>query len=298
MRVGILGCGYVGTELGRQLLDDGHDVVGVVRSAESVDRISKVGLDAVQADLTDRESLSTIPDVDALVFAASAGRGSVETARKLYLGGLENIVDEFAGRASSPARLLFTSSTGVYGDHDGDWVDESTPVAPASPKAEVIADAESLVRAGPITGTVARFAGLYGPGRYRLDRYLSGPVTAGYRNSTHRNDAAGALAHFLTADVARGETVLVTDDRPVEKWAFAEWLAEECGVEPPQKQTLAERLEEASLSPEAERRLRSQKRCRNDRLHEFGYELRVPSVYEGYRPAIAAYLAGEDPDAR
>ena len=304
MRVAVLGCGYVGIELGRQLADVGHEVVGVVRSEASAERVADAGIRPVRADLTDPGSLSTVPTVDHLVFAASTGRGSVEAARALYLDGLRNAIAEFAGRESSPDRLLFTSSTGVYGDHGGDWVDESTPVSPASPKAELIAEAESLVldsavvRESSLEGTVVRFAGLYGPGRYRLDRYLSGPVTAGYRNSTHRDDAAGALAHLLEMDVARCETVLVVDDEPVEKWAFADWLAEECDVDPPAKQTIEERLAAGSLSEEAVRRLRSRKRCRNARLRELGYDLAYPTVYDGYRPAIEAFLRNEDPDAR
>lgn len=297
MRIAILGCGYVGTELGQQLSAAGHDVVGVVRSAESVERVESAGFDVVQADLTDSGSLSSIPDADALVFAASAGRAPVETARELYLDGLGDVIREFSDRSNTPERLLFTSTTGVYGDHGGDWVDESTPVSPASPKAEVIAEAEELVRSSPFDWTVTRFAGLYGPGRYRLERYLTGPVTSGFRNSTHRDDAAGALAYVLTEDVARDETVLVVDDEPIEKWAFADWLAEECDEGVPEKHTVEERLSESDLSADAARRLRSQKRCTNDRLHELGYDLRYPTVFEGYRAAIEAYRRGEDPDS-
>ncbi|QKY21594.1 NAD(P)H-binding protein [Halolamina sp. CBA1230] len=290
MRVLILGCGYVGRELGRQLLESGHDVIGVVRSASSVEAIEDDGIEAVQADLTDPDAVSTLPDADAAVFSASAGRGSVSDARSLYVDGLRAVVAAFEGRKSSPERLLLTSTTGVYGDHDGDWVDESTPVDPDRPKAAVIAEAEAIVHRSRIDGTVARFAGLYGPGRYRIDSYLDS-VTAGWRNSIHRDDAAGALAWFLTQDVAREETVLVSDGTPVDRWAFADWLAERCGAAEPEKLTVEERL--AGLSGSAALRVASDKRCRNDRLLELGYDLTYPSVYEGYEPAIEAYRRGE-----
>jgi nucleoside-diphosphate-sugar epimerase len=288
MRVAILGCGYVGRELGRQLRDAGHDVTGVVRSVESAADVEAAGITAVQADITNKSELEAVPDADTLVFAASAGRGSVEQARALYIDGLRNVLAAFRGRDDPPERLLFTSSTGVYGDHGGDWVDEETPVDPASPKARVIAEAESLVHESELAGTVARFAGLYGPGRYRIESYLDA-VTDGWRNSTHRDDAAGALAWFLTEDCARGETVLVTDGTPVRRWEFADWVAEQCDEPEPEKLTVAERVERDDLSPESRRRLPVEKRCRNDRLLETGYELRYESIYDGYEDAVAAY---------
>ncbi|GAB7013603.1 NAD(P)H-binding protein [Halolamina salina] len=292
MHVLVLGCGYVGRELGRQLLDAGHDVTGVVRSETSAEAVAADGIEPVRADLTDPGAVSTLPDADALVFAASAGRGSVAEARSLYVDGLRAIVSEFEGREFPPDRLLLTSTTGVYGDHSGDWVDESTPIDPERPKAAVIAEAEGIVHRSGIDGTVARFAGLYGPGRYRIDAYLDS-VTAGWRNSVHRDDAAGALAWFLTEDVAREETVLVNDGTPVDRWVFADWLADRCDAPEPEKLTVEERLE--GLSESASLRVASQKRCRNDRLLELGYELRYPSVYEGYEPAIDAYRRGEEP---
>ena len=292
MHVLILGCGYVGRELGRRLVDAGHEVTGVVRSESSAAAIEEDGIRPVRADLTDPDAAGSLPDADALVFAASAGRGSVEEARELYVDGLRAVVAEFEERDSPPERLLFTSTTGVYGDHGGDWVDESTSIDPERPKAEVIAAAEEIVRGSAFDATVARFAGLYGPGRYRIERYLDS-VTAGWRNSTHRDDAAGALAWFLTEDVAREEMVLVNDGSPVERWAFADWLAEQCGEPEPEKLTLEERL--AELPESATTRLASQKRCRNDRLLELGYEPEYASVYDGYEPAVDAYRRGESP---
>jgi nucleoside-diphosphate-sugar epimerase len=290
MRVTILGCGYVGRALGRQLLDAGHDVTGVVRSAESATEVAESGIDAVRADLTEPETLQAVPDTDALVFAASAGRASVEQARSLYLDGLRAVLAEFRSRECPPERILFTSSTGVYGDHSGDWVDENTPVDPVSPKSEIIAEAENLVHDSSLSGTVARFAGLYGPGRYRLRSYLDS-VTDGWRNSTHRDDAAGALAWFLTAGCARGETVLVTDGNPVRRWKFADWLAEQCGEPEPEKLTVEDQLAIGDLSQEAARRYATEKRCRNDRLLELKYEPRYDTIYEGYEQAVANYLA-------
>ncbi|SFS01934.1 Nucleoside-diphosphate-sugar epimerase [Halomicrobium zhouii] len=296
MRVAILGCGYVGLELCRQLADRGHDVVGVRRSATGVEAVEDAGGVGVQADVTEPDSLESVPDADALVFAASSGGRGAEAAREIYVEGLRTTIDHFGARDGAPDRLVYTSSTGVYGDHDGDWVDEETPLDPTTEKTRVLAEAERVAREGAaewgIDGTVARYAGLYGPDRYRLDRYLDGPVTEGYLNMVHRDDAAGAVRYLLTEDLARDDVVLVVDDEPVEKWAFADWLADECGVDRPPKRTKAARLADGDLSDAARRRIETSKRCSNERLRDLGYEYRFPTFREGYRAAIDAYVAG------
>jgi nucleoside-diphosphate-sugar epimerase len=297
-RVVIVGCGYVGLELGRQLRDAGHDVVGVRRSDAGLDAVAAAGVEPHRADATEPASLADLPDAEWVVFAASSGGRGADAAREVYVDGLRNVVEEYADRASPPDRLVYTSSTGVYGDHGGAFVDEATPIDPRTEKTRVLAAAERVAiddaaDAG-IDGTVARFAGLYGPDRYRLDRYLAGPVTEGYLNMVHRDDAAGSIAFLLGTGRARNGVVLVADDEPVDKWDFADWLAGECGVGEPPKRTTEERLSDSGLSDAARRRIETSKRCSNDRLRGFGYEFAYPTYREGYRPAIEAYLSGAD----
>ncbi len=292
-RVVILGCGYIGIELGRQLTDEGYDVVGVRRSESGCRAIEDAGFTAVQADLTDRQAVDDLPAADWLVFAASSGGRGADAAEKIYVDALSEVIESYGTRETVPDRLVYTSSTGVHGDHGGDWVDESTPLNPTTDKTRVLAEAERVAREESaeygIDGTVARFSGLYGPDRYRLERYLSGPVTAGYLNMVHQADAAGAVAFLLTHDCARDEAVLVTDDEPADKWDFADWLAEACGVPVPDKQTKQERLTDSGLSEAGRRRILTSKRCSNAYLRELGYELQYPTFREGYRAAVSAY---------
>ena len=293
-RIAILGCGYVGLSLGRQLVP-AHDVVGVRRSTEGCREIERAGFDAVQADVTDDEALERVPDADVLVFTASSGGRGAKAAREVYVDGLRTVIEHFGARPETPDRLVYTSSTGVYGDHDGAWVDETTAIEPTTDKTRVLAEAERLALAATeygVDGTVARFAGLYGPERYRLERYLDGPVTEGYLNMVHRADAAGAIRFLLDTDTARGETVLVVDDEPVAKWEFADWLAEECDVPRPEKRTKAERLAAGDLSAAARRRIETSKRCSNAKLRELGYDYSYPTYREGYRDAIETYRTG------
>jgi len=314
MRVVIVGCGYVGLELARQLAGRGHAVTGVRRSDVGLDAIESVGeaidgdgdtdgaaegeVDAVRADATDPATLDALPDADAVVFAASSGGRGAAAAREVYVDGLGNVIEAFGSRTAAPDRLVYTSSTGVYGDHDGAWVDEETPIEPTTEKTRVLAEAErTAVETAAefgIDGTVARFAGLYGPDRYRLRRYLDGPVTAGFLNMIHRDDAAGAVGHLLESDRARGEAVLVVDDEPVDKHAFADWLADACGVPRPEKRSKAERIAGGDLSAAAERRIRTSKRCSNDRLRGLGYEFAYPTFREGYKDAVRAFRAANE----
>ncbi|MDH5021675.1 SDR family oxidoreductase [Halobacterium rubrum] len=295
MDVAILGCGYVGLELARQLEAGGHDAVGVRRSEDGLTAVRETGAEAVQADVTDADSLAAVPDVDAVVFAASSGGRGAEAAREVYVDGLRTAVEHFGTRADTPDQFVYTSSTGVYGDHDGGWVEEATPLDPTTEKTEVLVDAERVaLDEAPVYGmdpTVVRFAGLYGPDRYRLLRYLEGPVTEGYLNMVHRDDAAGVVRFALAA--VDEDVLLAVDDEPVDKWTFADWLADEAGVDHPEKQTVEERIEAGDLSTPAERRLRTRKRCSNDRLRELGYEFAYPTFREGYRAAVETFERGE-----
>ncbi|USZ72851.1 SDR family oxidoreductase [Natronosalvus halobius] len=294
MRVAILGCGYVGLELGRQLEDRGHEAIGVRRSADGLAAIENAGFEAVQADVTDPSALEDLPDADAIVFAASSGGRGADAARKVYVEGLETAIRAFGERDRQPNCLVYTSSTGVHGDHGGNWVDEETPIEPTTEKTEVLAAAERIALERPpeygFEGTVARFAGLYGPDRYRLERYLEGPVTEGYLNMIHRDDAAGAIRYLLEHDLGRSDVVQIVDDEPASKWAFADWLTEQCGQEPPEKRTKAERLEAGDLTEAARRRILTSKRCSNAKLRELGYEFDYPTYRDGYESAIAAHL--------
>ncbi len=299
MKVVVVGCGYVGLELARQLGRRGHEVTGVRRSEAGLEAIDALGetvdgsVEAVRADATDAETLSVLPDADGVVFAASSGGRGADAAREVYVDGLRNVLSEYGNRTVSPDRLVYTSSTGVYGDHDGEWVDEETPIEPTTEKTRVLATAETVAveeaAERGIDGTVARFGGLYGPDRYRLARYVDGPVTAGYLNMVHRDDAAGSVRYLLETDCARGEPLIVVDDEPVDKHAFANWLADECGVDRPTKRSKAERIADGELSTAARRRIRTSKRCSNDRLRALGYEFSYPTFRDGYRDAIDAF---------
>lgn len=291
MRAVIIGCGYVGRVLGTLLRAGGHSVVGVARSADSHAAIARRGITPHAADITQPATVDALPDAEWVVVAVSSGGGDAAAARAVFETGLTTVIDSYAGRQMPPDRLVYTSSSSVYGDRDGAWVDETTAPAPQTEKTAVLARAEEVAidhsAAAGLDGSVCRFAGLYGPGRYRLGRYLDETVTGGYLNMVHRVDAAGAIAHLLQSDRGRGQVVNVVDDRPVDRHAFARTLAQLAGVTPPRRQPLRDRLADASLSAGARRRLAAQKRVSNGRLRSLGYRLRHPTFRSGYATPLA-----------
>ena len=290
----IIGCGYVGQVLGTLLRAGGHEVIGVARTASSLAAIARRGITPITGDITQRETIDALPDAEWVIVAVSSGGGDAAAARAVFETGLTTVIDSYAARSHPPARVVYTSSSSVYGDHDGAWVDETTACAPATEKAAVLARAEQIAidrsAAAGIDGTVCRFAGLYGPGRYRLGRYIRETVTAGYLNMVHRVDAAGAIAHLLQADRGRGQVINVVDDQPVDRHTFATTLARRVGATPPDPRPLADRLADASLSTARRRRLAAQKRVSNQRLRSLGYRFRYPTFRSGYATPIAQRL--------
>lgn len=246
----IVGCGFVGTALAVRLRKAGHDVAAVTRTGTDLD-----GIRDLRADVT-RPPLD-LPEADVCFYLVSASGRSAEAYRTAFVDGLDHVLQ------ATDAEVVYASSTGVYGDADGGWVDETTPVDPGTPRGEVLVEAEQLAQAAD--GVVVRFAGLYGPGRSFVDRYLDGAeVKAGHVNLIHRDDAASALDH--AAFSGEHGLYVAVDDEPVRKHELARWLAERSDRSPG-------RLVDEIRRPD--------KRCRNDRLRSEGWTPRYPTFREG-----------------
>lgn len=264
MRVLIAGCGYVGSALAAELVARGDEVHGLKRTAEGLPD----GVAPVVADVTHPATLGQVPaDVDAVVYAVSADRRDEAAYRAAYVDGLANVL-EASGRVE---RFVHVSSTAVYGQTDGSWVDEDSPTEPSAFSGRILLEGEELVRRAG--GTVLRLAGIYGPTRTRLvDRVRSGratcPPEVRYTNRIHRDDCAGALAHLLRLD-APAPVYNAADDDPAERCQVLTWLADQLGAPTPQR----------AAEPSARG---GNKRVSNRRLTASGYDLRYPSFRDGY----------------
>jgi nucleoside-diphosphate-sugar epimerase len=273
MRLLIAGCGYVGRALGIQLAQKGAEVWGIRRSP-GID--SEGGIRPITADLTDPATLRDLPvDLDAVVYAASAGGSTPEAYEAAYLRGLQNLLDAVAA-----SRLIFVSSTAVYGDRQGVWTNEESPTEPDHFSGRILLEAEKIALGGPVPAVVLRLGGIYGPGRERLIREVAEgratrPAEPLFTNRIHREDAAGAIAHLLALE--RPEPVyLGADSEPADLGAVYAWIAAQLGLpEPPTSSATGD----GRLS-------RGSKRCSNARLLASGYAFLYPTFREGYGELI------------
>ena len=279
-RVLIAGCGDVGTALGLALSERGHDVVGARRSAHRLPE----PLRPLSVDLTDVRAIDrTVPAVDVAVYAVAAGSRDEGAYRRAYVDGVAALLEALEARAEPPRRVFFVSSTSVYGERGGEWVDETTPPGPRGFAGESLVAGERRMLASPIPATVVRFAGIYGPGRgWMIERARAGASCAGdppkLTNRIHRDDCAGVLAHLVDRAGRCDDVYVGVDDAPVGECEVLEWLAARLGAPPPRRIRGGESAAQASG-----------KRCSNARLRASGYRFRYPTFREGY----AAVLAGE-----
>lgn len=198
-RILLAGCGDLGARVGRRLLAQGSDVWALRRRPPLDDDSGIVWL---QGDLTEAASLRSLPvGMTQMVYLPTPDRRDESAYRRIFVDGLRHVLKALDRRDLQ--RVLFVSSSAVYGEHHGDWVDESTPVHPAGFNGAVLLAAEQLLAAQPMTSIVLRLAGLYGPGRLQLlERLRDGrakvPRTSTHwANRIHTEDAAAAIVHLL-----------------------------------------------------------------------------------------------------
>lgn len=266
MQVLIAGCGDVGNVLAEGLLQNGHTVFGLKRNTSTLPDSVK----AISADLTDLTTLTGLPaNIDRLVFMPTPSERTPDAYKAIYLHGLANLKLALNNR---PGRSLIVSSTSVYGQSDGSWVDESSVCEPARFNGRVLLEMEAMAKASFGNTTIARLSGIYGPGREGLINLASSGQAVQsspplYSNRIHREDAAAALAHVLLMDTP-DDLYLVTDDQPVAKYEVIAWLAQQMGLAPPEKSKVAV--------------AGSGKRISNQRLSMSGLQLKYPHYQQGY----------------
>lgn len=275
----VAGCGYVGSVLARDLADDGREVWGLRRQADVVPE----GVRSLAGDVSRPSTLrGRIPEeLDLVVYAVSADERTEDAYRTAYVDGLRNLLELLEGAGRFPQRLLYVSSTAVYGDRGGARVDEETPVDPDGFRGRLLLEGEAL--AAKAEGTCLRLGGIYGPGRTSLIERVrrgearcppDGPI---YTNRIHRDDAAGMLRHLGGMEEPR-TVYLGVDDAPAPLCEVLRWIARRLDVPAP----------EAATPDRGGGRRRANKRCDSTRILDSGYRLRYPTYREGYGALIRA----------
>ena len=237
MKFAILGCGYVGAEFARQAKAAGHDVLGVVRSEASRDKLRGEGIAAEAFDLHAGDWALLPKQFDAVVYAASTGGGGPEAYALAYDVGVKRALAWARGVGAQA--FVFTSSTGVYRQDDGRIVDEESVVGGAPTADAILGGERAVMSSGFARARVLRFGGLYGPGRHHMvdqlrrgDHVIGGRVDH-YINYLHRDDAASSLLAAVIAGPAGSRVYNVGDGHPVTKEALARWIAERLGQSAP-----------------------------------------------------------------
>lgn len=273
----IAGCGDVGSRLGALLVARGETVYGLRRTAAQL----PAGVTAVRADLTDPSTLRDLPaGITRLVYLPTPGAREENVYRDVYLHGLHNLLGALRDRCSLQ-RVLFASSSAVYGEHGGDWVDEDTPSVPLAFNGAVLLEAERWLADQPENTVALRLSGLYGPGRTRLIELVASGVARtppGARQWTHRvhvEDAAAACAHVLDLPHPAG-CYIVSDDAPAGMDEVYAFLAQRLGVPLP------------PVGEAAQERAVGNKRLSNARLKGSGFVFRYPDFRAGYAELVLA----------
>ncbi len=276
-RVLIAGCGYVGTALGEVLARESHSVWGLRRRPASL----PPAIRPFEADLSLPVSLKELPAaLDFVFYLASPGGSDDALYRAVYVDGLRNLLEALDAGGQRTQRVFFASSTAVYAQRDGAWVEETSAAEPRHFSGRRLLEGEHLLHTGPAAATVVRFGGIYGPRRTRLiervriGRALYRPDPPQYANRIHRDDCVGALRHLMQLD-APERLYLGVDREPSNEATVLTWLAGALGAPPPRCDPAIE------VSP------RGNKRCRSDRLVASGYTFRYPTFREGYTAVLA-----------
>lgn len=272
-----IGHGYSAEALARRLLARGWTVIGTTRNPAKAARMAAAG-------------------VEPLVLPASLAPALARATHVLTSvapdGGGDPILRDHAGalRAARPAWVGYLSTTAVYGDHAGGWVDEDTPLTPATARGRARVEAEAGWAALGLPLHIFRLAGIYGPGRGPFEKVRDGTarriIKAGQVFSRiHVED----IAQVLEASIDRprpGAVYNVCDDDPAPPEDVIGHAAELLGLPLPP----AVPYDEAEMTPMARSFYAESKRVRNDRMKD---ELGVTPKYPTYREGLASLLALE-----
>jgi len=278
----IIGCGYIGRRVARAWITRGENIVALARSKERAQDLEGLGIKTVRGDLDETQSLHGLSLENALLyyFAPPPQKGTHDTRMAAFVSALKP--------DAKPARCVLISTTGVYGDHGGAWVDESAALKPATDRARRRLDAEHVLRAWGrehgVAVVVLRVAGIYGLDRLPAARIRSGiPIIheaeCPYTNRIHADD----LVDVCIAAAVRGkpdEVYNVSDGKPGTMTEYFNAVADALGM--PRPPTISLQAAKHQLSPGMLSYLAESRRLDNRKmLEELGVHLKYPNLEAG-----------------
>ena len=276
----VLGCGYVGERLASTALARGMRVTGTTRSPERAGTLGGAGIDAVVAASPLELPDELLADCDGILDSIP-----LHQSEKGLRAPQSDWLPALAPRMRHMRWAGYLSTTGVYGDAGGAWVDESSPCHPHSARGIGRLEAEAAWRDSGLPAEVFRIAGIYGPGRNLIGRLRQGGYRAAawqpphWSSRIHVDDIVAAL--LVAMGLPRpGRVVNLADDCPLPHADYVSELARMVGAPPPE--ILDAERAERELPPAALAFFRDNKRVCNRLLHrELLPSLRYPSFREG-----------------
>ncbi len=287
----IFGCGYLGSHVATLWRNAGHEVVIVTRRRERAEAFQKNGYTAIVADVTQKDTLVELPTAESVLFAVGFDRSAGGSIEAVYAGGVRNVLTALP---CDLGQFIYISTTGVYGNANGGWVDEDTPPDPQRDGGRASLAAEAVLAASPFAarGIILRLGGIYGPGRVPyLDKLRAGEaipaVSTGHLNLIHVEDAVAVVVAAAKKNAAaqlnrKRAVYCVSDGRPVVRGKYYREVARLVGALPPTFVT-------PDLNSPRAARAEADRRVKNTRmLTELGVQLAFPD----YRAGLAAILGG------
>lgn len=279
-RVLVVGCGDIGSRVAVLLQQQGCLVYGLRRNTA----LLPAGVLPVTADLSQAQCPAQWPQesIDYVLYIMAAQASNQAAYQQAYVQGQRHVYAWLAEQQQQPKRVVFVSSSSVYGQDDDSWIDEESPTVPRRWSGQILLAAEQCALNSGHPSTIVRLTGIYGPGRDMLLKRVAAGYHAAhshsFTNRIHADDAAALISRIVQAD-AQGEQIksiyLGVDNQPVEQAKVVAWLQEQLG---------------ASSNPDLLLQPRSgSKRCSNARARALGWQPQYPSYREGYQAQLADF---------
>ncbi|GMV82932.1 MAG: hypothetical protein AMXMBFR7_41160 [Planctomycetota bacterium] len=279
----IVGCGYRGRRLAKRLISIGHTVRGLSRKEANLPKLKALGIEPHLGDVLDPHSLRDIGSgIDTVYHLMGSMQGSPEQLEQLHLKGTRNLLSALEG--VSLKRYVYESSTAVYGQTDGEWLDEDAPRDPASAMGKLRVSVENLLleahRLNGLPVVIFRPASIYRPQGVINEKIASGTYRLTWdpdkvMNRIYIDDFLELLV--LALEKGRvGEAYNLSDDEPQRGGDYVNAIADLMSVAHPPVDFKAPADACAELVKQSNKRVRNTKVKR-----EFGYTLKFPTYREG-----------------
>ena len=283
----IVGCGDIGLRVARILQTSNCEVAGLTRAAKGAERLRRVKVEPVIGDLDDAESLAELPTGGKLVFylAPPPGGGPVDRRMRNFCAAV--------GGEKVPGKVVYMSTSGVYGDCGGARVTEETPVNPQTSRAQRRVDAETTLlewgRANKVPVVILRVTGIYGPGRLPLARLQQGHPVLNEKESPPTNrihaDDLAAVCVAAAEKAADGEIFNVSDGQSGTMTGYFNAIADLLELPRPQQVSMAEANQ--VMTPMMLSYLKESRRMDNRKMIEqLGVVLQYPDLESGLKNII------------